>query len=976
VSPILTDGPMMAPDWGIDQLHVGLGAQLGATAAEAWADSPVSQLSSAHEIGRAKGEEIALPISDPLGAALPNAVDLTEEVRPAVPRMDIIEANFRVKQAGLEKHLTLPNQPDIPHAQLEIMIRQAQARRDREATIERGPDGFIPSALQVGTSFLVGAVDPINVASAFVPIMGELRYGKLLAGAGDSLSARLAVRAGVGAAQGAAGQALLEPLDWWAHTQQGRDFGMANVLENLMFGAALGGGLHAGGGFISDAYRRRVDRPLFPYDIGEPLEYHTPWDELRDRPKPPPIPRDVLGEFPGLPEQRATELEAAVSAVEREHVGAPSPEVATINDLPPRAHEDAMRVAIADLVDGNPVRSGDVIEVAARTDPRIAESLEAPRREKLRPTPVAPDPLDLAMSGELTAARAQQIADDLKRQQREIEDAIFKGRADEWRKLQRQSDRAWDNARDAEARALDDRISKLEEEVGLTKADEDWLDGRGWDEFSVAENWDDLARSLDNVSFGRDDAIAEAAAAVRYLPKTRDWAKMSTRERQAVLVMLSALNEEKKAGRDPKEFLRDAFQERIRRYGGGADAHEVVGYQMQELADLLSGPLERSGPEGSPVLQAEPLSLPPPRGEEGAVHVSKAARRGRAAADPQTWSLFEMLASEGGIRPDQELTAIFGSTKSPFVPSFGPLIRKNGRTLDDALRLAKDHGYLFDAADVTGAEGKVAINDLLDRLAEENAGRKQYRGDNQYATKADLAADLEREKHDIIRALHDEIEGSSGQKGTHVDPALEDRVVQIIQREGEKDVLAAYERAIMEDAERYEGISRERSQHAETAHIPGWDAPEAGAASGAGAADQGQRRQTGLPDDRTGSADGAQPRAGGAGDRAPAQAQLDKAAAWRGLSHVTPEFDAPDIVAASNAAAKVQPPKTSLDERVTAAEKADAYAKSMYDMFAHRLPEDERLRLEETIQSLEQKQADRDFVTQRGAACLFEGSQP
>jgi hypothetical protein len=709
VSPILTDGPMMEPERGIDEYHVGLGAQLGATAAEAWEDSPLSQLQSATEITRAKGEaDIAPPTADPLGSALPNAIDLTEAVKPAVPRMDIMEANHRVKQAGLEKHLTLPNQPDIPPAQLEIMIRQAQARRDREATIERGPDGFIPSALQVGTSFLVGAVDPINVASAFIPIMGEIRYGKLLAGAGESLGARLAVRAGVGAAQGVVGQAALEPLDWWAHTQQGRDFGMANVLENLMFGAALGGGLHAGGGFISDAYRGAKGRAMYPFGPGEVLD-RAPDTTMRA----PAAGGDGLS-----PEDAAARQTDDVLSMEST---LPSPEVATINDLPPRAHEDAMRTAIADLINGDAVRSGDVLEAAAKTDPRIAESLEAPRREKLRPTPVAPDPLDLALSGELTAARAQQIADDLKRQQREIEDAIFKGRADEWRKLQRQSDRAWDNARDAEARALDDRISKLEAEIGLTKADEDWLDGRGWDEFSVAENWDELARSLDNISFGREDGIAEAAAAVRNLPKTRDWTKMSTREREAVLVMLSAMNEEKKAGRDPKTFLRDAFQERIRRYGGDADAHEIVGYQMQELADLLSGPLERGAPEGAPILRAQPAGLPVP--------------------------------------------------------------------------------------------GSIANN-------------------------------------------------------------------------------------------------------------------------------------------------------------------LDKAAAWRSLSHVTPDFDAPDIVAASNAAAKVEAPKTKLDERVTAAEKADAYAKSMYDMFAHRLPEDERLRLEEAIQALEQKQADRDFVTQRGAACLFEGSQP
>lgn len=58
---------------------------------------------------------------------------------------------------------------------------------------------------------------------------------------------------------------------------------------------------------------------------------------------------------------------------------------------------------------------------------------------------------------------------------------------------------------------------------------------------------------------------------------------------------------------------------------------------------------------------------------------------------------------------------------------------------------------------------------------------------------------------------------------------------------------------------------------------------------------------------------------------------------------------------------------------MTAAEKAEAYAKQMYDMFASRLPEGERARLDEMIAEIDQKRADQDTVSQRGAACLFEG---
>lgn len=976
---IQTDGPLMEPEnKGIDEFHVGYGASLRATAAQAWEDSPVMQMFGLQQMDKAKGQqidfgEIATGMPTP-GLAEENAA------AQAAPRVDMIDAIDQVKKAGLASHLKLPDQPDIPQPQLAIMMDRAQRRQELDTTIERGPQGFVPSALSVGTSFAVGAVDPLNVASAFIPVVGELRYGKILASAGDSLAARLAVRAGVGAAEGAVGQAALEPLDWWSHTQDGRDFGMADVLQNLMFGAALGGGLHGAGGFISDAYRRRVDRPLFPYDLGEPLEQHPDWSELRTQPQPPPLPRDVLGEFPGVERPAAAqapteaprlpespEMDELVSRLDRDYGDAPSPAVDIINDLPQRAHEDAMRATIASLIDGEPVKAGEMIEAAARTDPRIAESLDLSRNsaQSVRPAPIAPDPLDLAMSGELTADRARQIAADLDQQQKAVEEQIFHGRADEWRKLMKRSDRAWDNARDDEARALDRQIGQLEDEVGLTQADQDWLDGKGWGDFTVGENWEELAHDLQDIENGRDDAIAAASSAVRYLPKTRDWSAMNSQERQAVLTILTAMNEERKAGRDPKDFLRDTFAERIKRYGGGADAHEVTEYQMQELAELLSGPLERSKGGAAPVAAELPrIAGPAPKG-----------KRGRAAADPQTWSLFEFLAHEGGLKPDPELQAIFGNAKGPFVPGFGPLVRPKGRALDDALRLAKDHGYLFDAADVTGAEGSLVPRDLLDRLAEENSGRKQYRQDQQHATKAEATAATERDRHQVISALHDEIEATSGVPHQKIDPRLEDRVVEIVTREGEQDVLAAFERAIMEDAERYEGLANARRENPATADIPGWDDHVGPAASRDGAVDPGQRGAGGLPAGGAGAGDGGQPRDAGLSDRAPPQAQLDQRVsqddAWRQLATRQPDYDDPDVVAASKAAEAVQPPPTKLDERVAASEKAEAFAKQMYDMFAHRLPEEDRTRLDDLIKKIEDDNEARETAIVRGGSCLF-----
>lgn len=251
-----------------------------------------------------------------------------------------------------------------------------------------------------------------------------------------------------------------------------------------------------------------------------------------------------------------------------------------------------------------------------------------------RPAPKAPDPLDLAMSGELTAERARQIAADLTRQEKAVEAEIFGARADEWRRLNKQSDRAWDNADDAKAKALDARIAEIEKEVGLTEADEAWLNGQGWDAHAVPDHWSDISRNLQDIENGREDAVAVAASEVRHLPKTNDWSKMYSGEREAVITILSAMNAEKAAGRDPKAFLEDVFEERIERYGGGHDAHEVAQYQMEELANLLRSPIQREGPPSKANARRNESELP------------KSAARAKADDISETFS----IAGEGSPR--------------------------------------------------------------------------------------------------------------------------------------------------------------------------------------------------------------------------------------------------------------------------------------------------------------------------------------
>jgi hypothetical protein len=242
-----------------------------------------------------------------------------------------------------------------------------------------------------------------------------------------------------------------------------------------------------------------------------------------------------------------------------------------------------------------------------------------------------PDPLDLAMSGDLTHERARQIGDDLRRNQQDIENHILGDRADEWRTLKRQVDRAYDRGHDAKAEAFENRINRIE--ANLTQADRDWLESQGWPEHSDPAAWHELSNNLRELAQGRKEALGIAASEMRRLPNQNDWSRMNSSERQSVITILSALNGEKRAGRDPQAFLRDMAQERMRRYGGGPDAAEVTRGQLEQLARLMQGPLRREGqPGGVPGGVVPPRQLAAPAAAPAGNVDPRAARLAAAPA--------------------------------------------------------------------------------------------------------------------------------------------------------------------------------------------------------------------------------------------------------------------------------------------------------------------------------------------------------
>lgn len=208
-------------------------------------------------------QELEAAPSDVIAATARQAI--TELPIPATLRMvELARAELRgpilpaetarqqLREAGLEGELKVP-ETGITQAALDVLIERKRAELKRRDVLSRSPGGFALGAAQLGTAFAASLLDPLNVGLAFVPVVGEARYLRYLASA-RGIVGRSAVRAGVGALEGAAGAAIVEPVVFAAMTQEQADYDFTDSLLNVAFGTVFGGGLHVIGGVGREVY--------------------------------------------------------------------------------------------------------------------------------------------------------------------------------------------------------------------------------------------------------------------------------------------------------------------------------------------------------------------------------------------------------------------------------------------------------------------------------------------------------------------------------------------------------------------------------------------------------------------------------------------------------------------------------------------------------------------------------------------------
>ena len=226
---------------------VGLGDYLGAVAEDAWEGLPSVGLVRLGQVaaGQVKAAGMNLELDE-------NSMPI---IKPGESQMAILpeeEQKKLIESAGLTGQVK--PQPGYGRETLQLIMDRKQAELARRTTREDASNLFAP--LGFATELAMGLVDPINVASAFVPVVSEARALRLLA-RHSSTAGRAGVRAGIGAVEGAVGALALEPITWLSQTRQQLDYDMSDSLLNVAFGAAFGAALQPATGAVGDYLRAR-----------------------------------------------------------------------------------------------------------------------------------------------------------------------------------------------------------------------------------------------------------------------------------------------------------------------------------------------------------------------------------------------------------------------------------------------------------------------------------------------------------------------------------------------------------------------------------------------------------------------------------------------------------------------------------------------------------------------------------------------
>jgi len=199
-------------------------------------------------------EDDALRFS-PLPAILRGVEQFQAQRDETSPVLTIADQNAKIAEAEVR----LKAEEGIRESTLDILIERKRDEAKEQDAIARASGWQTAGGFAAG--FVVAAFDPLNVATAYIPVAGPAMYASRLA-AQTTRMGRLGTRVGFGAAEGLVGAAAVEPIVALQAANEQADYTMADTLMNLAFGTVLGGGLHGAIGAVGDTINAQRDRAV------------------------------------------------------------------------------------------------------------------------------------------------------------------------------------------------------------------------------------------------------------------------------------------------------------------------------------------------------------------------------------------------------------------------------------------------------------------------------------------------------------------------------------------------------------------------------------------------------------------------------------------------------------------------------------------------------------------------------------------
>ena len=246
-------------EYGYDRYATTLGQTLTAIKEETWQFNPSSSLSTFYELEQAEAEDKQADQSP-----------ISKE-----------ELNKEYQDIGLTF-----DEDEYPSV-VDIMVQQKKEENRRNSIIQRGPKGIGPGIAKFATGLGISMLDPVNIAASFIPVVGQARFASMVAKQGFT-KARLTK----GAAEGAVGAAVVEPIVYGVAQAVKSDYDAVDSFMNITFGTIMGGGLHVAAGKLKDIntarqFRREVEyaraRSTDPDDISAELNLYKQYYPTNSR---------------------------------------------------------------------------------------------------------------------------------------------------------------------------------------------------------------------------------------------------------------------------------------------------------------------------------------------------------------------------------------------------------------------------------------------------------------------------------------------------------------------------------------------------------------------------------------------------------------------------------------------------------------------------------------------------------------------